>query len=82
MVLAEQQQQIVHEFPRNRREIVRASISKLNGALRLDLRQCFEAETDDTELVYRPTAKGINIAAESLPELKKAIEAFEHALAN
>jgi hypothetical protein len=69
---------VLFTFPRNERDQVRLSAGYYNKKLYLDLRVFFLHQESNE---YRPTKKGITLGYECLPELKKALEAAEQALA-
>ena len=67
---------LVYEFEKNSQQRVHASLTEYNGIDLLDIRVCYEAK-DGT---WKPTAKGISLRVEMLPQIKKAVEALEKAL--
>jgi len=63
--------QVIHSFQKNPEEEVRFSVREYKERQYLDLRLWFLSQNDGE---YRPTKKGITLALEHLPELKKGIE--------
>jgi hypothetical protein len=62
---------LIHAFPRNDREEVCVSAGEYRDKMYVDLRVFFrDGETDE----LRPTKKGLTIALDFLPELRKALE--------
>lgn len=66
-----EEQEVVHSFSKGNDEEVRFSVREYKGRQYMDLRLWFlPAEGGD----LRPTKKGITLALEYLPELKKGLE--------
>jgi len=68
---------IVHQFPKNATEEVRASITEYKGHKLIDLRIYYEPEEGGER---RPTKKGVTIDVGLYPELKKAMMKMEKEL--
>jgi hypothetical protein len=68
---------IVHQFPKNATEEVRASLTEYKGHKLIDLRIYYEPEDGGER---RPTKKGITIDVGLYPELKKAMMKMEKEL--
>lgn len=68
---------VLHSFDKSPREKVQARLRRLSGRPFADIRVYYEAESDDEELTYLPTKKGICIRVEQLPELRAAVAALE-----
>ncbi|MBI4358925.1 MAG: transcriptional coactivator p15/PC4 family protein [Candidatus Omnitrophica bacterium] len=69
--------QIVYEFARNENQRVRLSLREYKGRHYMDLRVFYQPE-DSSEM--RATRKGITLALELLPEVKKGIAVCEKKL--
>lgn len=69
--------QILYEFTRNQDETVRLTLREYKERKYIDLRVFYQPE-DSNEM--RPTKKGITLALELLPEVKKGIAACEKKL--
>ena len=69
--------QILHQFSRNQDETVYFTLREYKDKRYLDLRIFYQPK-DAEEM--RPTKKGITLAIELLPELKKGIMACEKKL--
>jgi len=67
---------IVYEFEKSRAETIRASLKTYKGKRYVDLRTFYWAEPASGEEALAPTKKGVTIALEHLPELRKAVEAL------
>lgn len=61
--------QLVHSFPKNPLEEVRASISVYKGKQYVDLRVYYKG--DDGE--FRPSKKGLTLSLDLFPELEQAV---------
>jgi len=68
---------VIHQFPKNATEEVRASLTEYKGHKLIDLRIYYEPE-DGAE--RRPTKKGITIDVGLYPELKRAMVKIEKEL--
>ena len=69
--------QVLHQFPKNATEEVRASLTEYKGHKLIDLRIYYEPEDGEDR---RPTKKGITIDVGLYPELKKAMLKIEQEL--
>ena len=69
--------QILYQFPRNQDEAVYFRLREYKERRYLDLRVFFQP-SDGGEM--RPTKKGVSLAVELLPELKKGILTCEKIL--
>ena len=69
--------QVVYQFNRNENESVYVSLREFKNRRYLDLRVFFQPQDDDE---MKPTKKGLTIALELLPELKKGILICEKTL--
>ncbi len=58
------------DIQRNEREIVRVALSEFNEREYIDIRIFYK---DEASGEYKPTKKGVTLAKELYPELKKAI---------
>ena len=67
---------VVFEFEKSRAETIRASLKTYKGKRYADLRTFYWAEPASGEEALAPTKKGVTIALEHLPELRKAIDAL------
>ncbi len=65
---------LVHSFQKNESEEIRFSLREYKNRHYLDLRLFFQPE-DKREMV--PSKKGITVAVEFLPELKRGLLKFE-----
>lgn len=65
------------DIERNEREIVRIALSEYSGREFIDIRIFY---MDEKVGEYKPTKKGVTLAKELYPELKKAILALEDVL--
>ena len=65
---------ILHQFPRNRTEIVCTSLRDYKQRKYIDLRIFYRPENSSE---IKPTKKGITLGVEFLPQLKKALETIE-----
>ena len=63
--------QLVHSFARNQEERIQIILRKYKDKYYVDLRVWFQTEEDST---LRPTKRGISLALEQLPELRKGME--------
>ena len=61
--------QVVHSFPKNPLEEVRASISVYKGKQYVDLRIYYKG--DDGE--FHPSKKGLTLSLDLFPELEEAV---------
>lgn len=68
---------VVHQFPKNATEEVRASLTEYKGHKLIDLRIYYEPEEGGER---RPTKKGVTIDVGLYPELKKAMMKMEREL--
>ena len=68
--------QLVHSFPKNPLEEVRASLTEFKGKQYVDLRIYYRG--DDGE--YHPSKKGLTIALELFPEIEEAIQKLREAI--
>jgi hypothetical protein len=68
---------VIHQFPKNATEEVRASLTEYKGHKLIDLRIYYEPEGGEER---RPTKKGITIDVGLYPELKKAMLKIEKEL--
>lgn len=62
--------QVVHSFPKNPLEEVRASVSVYKGKQYVDLRIYYKG--DDGE--FHPSKKGLTLSLDLFPELEEAVE--------
>ena len=69
--------QTLYEFTRNQNETVRLTLREYKERKYIDLRVFYQPE-DSSEM--RPTKKGITLALELLPEVKKGIAVCEKKL--
>lgn len=67
---------LVHSFPKNPLEEVRASLTVFKGKRYVDLRIYYKG--DDEE--YRPSKKGLTVALELFPELEEAVRRLKDAI--
>ena len=65
---------IVHSFPKGNNQEVRLSAGEFRDRIYFDVRVFFKDE--ETEEM-RPTKKGITLALDYLPELKKGLEKMD-----
>ena len=63
--------QVVHYFPKNAEEEVRFSLREYKDRQYLDLRLWFQPARGGE---LRPTKKGLTLAVDFLPELKKGLD--------
>ena len=73
---AETRNDHVHEFKRNEGEVIRATVAEYRGRRSLHLRTYFRGRAGG----LIPTARGIVIAPELLPELEAAVAALRAAV--
>ena len=71
-------QEVVHVFKKGQEEEVQVSIGEFKNRKYMDLRVYFPGE-DGTKF---PTKRGLTLAAEFLPELKKGLVALEKKIAH
>ena len=71
--------QILYEFSRNQDETVYFSLREYKDRKYIDLRIFFQPKEEEE---MRPTKKGITLALELFPELKKGVGACEKKLAS
>lgn len=76
---SEMENQLLYEFERNQDDAVRFSLREYKARKYLDLRIFYHPKEGEEML---PTKKGITIALELLPELRKGIQACEKKLGN
>lgn len=67
--MAEEKAQVVHSFPKNPLEEVRASLTTFKRKQYVDLRIYYKG--DDGE--YHPSKKGLTISLDLLPDLEEAV---------
>jgi hypothetical protein len=67
---------VAYEFEKSRAETIRARLKTHNGKRYADIRTFYWAEPADGEEELAPTKKGVTVAVELLPELKKAVDAL------
>jgi hypothetical protein len=67
---------VVASFKRNPTEEVRAGIKEFKGRTYIDLRIYYM----DDQGEWKPTRKGISLATDFMPELKKAVDSIEKEL--
>lgn len=63
---------LIHEFQKNANEKVRAEFCEYKGRDLLNLRVFFHSDNGDLE--WLPTRKGITLSASHIPELKEAMD--------
>jgi hypothetical protein len=68
---------VVHEFPKNRREVVRTSLQEFEGRQVVDLR-VWAPRRSDGEMV--PCPKGLTVDRALLPDLERAVRAAREAV--
>lgn len=66
---------IVYSFPKNQEEEVRFTLRSYKGRDYLHIRLWFQTSNGGE---FHPTKKGIGLAVEHLPELKKGLEKASH----
>lgn len=66
----EAQEEIIYQFEKNEREVVKLRKSVFKGKEYVDLRLYVHAEGGGEDI---PTKKGVNLPIDKIPELKKAI---------
>lgn len=72
-----QENQLIHEFQKNANEKVRAEFCEYKGRDLFNLRVFFQSDNSDLE--WLPTRKGITISTSLIPELKEAVDrAYQH----
>ena len=64
------EEQILYEFDKNDREVVKLRKSTFKGKEYIDLRLYVKGEGDNEDI---PTKKGVNVPIEKIDELKKAL---------
>ncbi len=69
--MKEKESRLVYSFERGQNEEIQISVSKYKSRYYMDLRVWFKPE--DQESFY-PTKKGISVALDHLPELRKGLE--------
>jgi len=69
--------EVIASFEKNSFEEVRISLTEFKGKKLIDLRVYYQP---DGEEEMRPTKKGITIALEKFPDLKKGLLTLEKAL--
>ena len=69
-------ERIIHEFPKNEKEVVRATTKFYKGKKYVSIRLYFRAQGRDG---WHPTRKGLTLSTEQLPNLVKAVLALEEA---
>lgn len=67
--MAKDEARVVHSFPKNPLEEVRASVTVYKGKQYLDLRVYYKGDDDE----YRPSKKGLTLALDLFQELEKAV---------
>lgn len=67
---------VIHEFPKNNREVVRATLGEIDGR-RVAALWVFASTT--TGMV--PTKKGLSVSVDALPELEEAVRHLRAAVA-
>ena len=67
--------QTVHEFAKNSREVVRASLSRYKGNQYADIRVFYEAEDGS----HKPSKKGVTVSLDLLDELETAVKKLKKA---
>jgi len=65
------------DIQRNEREIVRVALSEFGGREYVDIRIFYK---DEATGEYKPTKKGVTLAKDLYPELKKAVLSLEEVL--
>lgn len=68
---------VVHEFPKNAREVVRTTLQEYHGHRVVDLRVWLPRSRDG---VLVPAAKGLTVDRALLPELARAVQAAQAAV--
>lgn len=63
----------IHEFEKNTAERVRISINEYQGNRYVDIRVMYDASQDENP-EWRFSPKGITVALDLLPELKKGVD--------
>ena len=69
--------QLVHSFPKNPLEEVRASVTVFKGKQYVDLRIYYKG--DDGE--YRPSKKGLTLSLDLFPDLEEAVNKLHEVIA-
>ena len=64
---------MIFEFRKNALEVVRFEVTEFNGSQYLNVRVFYDAG-QGVEPEYKPSRKGITIAAEQVPDLKHGID--------
>ena len=67
------EERVLGTFKKNGKEDVRVIVRTWNGYELLDIRGWYKDDKDE----YRPSAKGISIRLEQVPELLKALKPLE-----
>lgn len=68
--------QVIHSFPKNPLEEVRASLTVYKGKQYVDLRIYYKG--DDGE--FHPSKKGLTVSLDLFPELQQAVEKLGEAI--
>jgi hypothetical protein len=74
--MTETEEQVVHEFPKGEREVVRAVLSSFKGRRYCSLRVFYRGERNGDWL---PSKKGLTLAVDHIPDLVRAIRKLEEA---
>ena len=67
-----QKNQLIHEFQKNTNEKVRAEFCEYKGRDLFNLRVFFHSDNNDLE--WLSTKKGITLSTSHIPELKEALD--------
>jgi len=74
--MKEQESRLIYAFPRGQDEEVQIAVRKYKSRYYMDLRVWFKAKGEDA--LY-PSKKGISIALDQLPELRKGMDRLSKA---
>ena len=77
--MKEQESRLIYAFPRGQDEEVQIAVRKYKSRYYMDLRVWFKAKGEDA--LY-PSKKGISIALDQLPELRKGMDRLSKASEN
>lgn len=74
--MAKDEAKVVHSFPKNPLEEVRASLTVYKGKQYVDLRIYYKGDDDE----FRPSKKGLTLALDLFPELEEAVAKLKEAI--
>ena len=72
----EEKDRVVHEWPKNDAEVIRATMSTYKGKQYVSLRLYYRADGGDG---WHPTKRGLTLGVDHIPELVKAVKALTEA---